>query len=251
MITHDRVCIRPTRRRACAQPRLAAVALAALVGACAPQPERTLPVDSVHEKPWGALTVGEGLEFEAATPDYDRILAERVKRQQRLADGRIPLRILAISGGGIKGNYGSGVLVGWSESGRRPEFDVVTGVSVGSLMAPFVFLGSDYDSELKASAAEAVNILSSSKARPRLFKTGSPFVGESFRALAERWYTNELIQAVAVEHLKGRRLFVGTTNLDGFLIPRKPAAADPDEIRRSGRGIAYTKSAFAYLFELT
>ncbi len=205
------------RREPCSQKRLVGLVLlaAALLCACVSQPERTLPSEATRDKPWGALTVDEGLEFEAATPNYDSILTERVKRQQQRSQGRIPLRILAISGGGIKGNYGAGVLVGWSESGRRPEFDVVTGVSVGSLMAPFVYLGSAYDRELGASAAEAVGILSSSKSRPKLFKTGSPYVGESFRALAQRWYTDELIEAVAVEHLRGRRLFVGTTNLDG------------------------------------
>ena len=98
--------------------------------------------------------------------------------------------MLAISGGGIKGNYGTGVLVGWSESGKRPQFDVVTGVSVGALMAPFVFLGSDYDEQLSASGADAVTILSADEARPRLFKTGSPYVGEQFTTLAERYYTS-------------------------------------------------------------
>jgi len=48
---------------------------------------------------------------------------------------------LAISGGGDDGAFGAGLLVGWSDRGDRPEFDVVTGVSTGSLSAPFVFLG--------------------------------------------------------------------------------------------------------------
>jgi len=47
---------------------------------------------------------------------------------------------LAISGGGSDGAYGAGVLTGWSESGLRPEFAVVTGVSIGALIAPFAFL---------------------------------------------------------------------------------------------------------------
>src|SRR5262245_64862570 len=52
---------------------------------------------------------------------------------------------LAISGGGSDGAYGAGVLTGWSESGLRPEFAVVTGVSIGALIAPFTFLGPRYD----------------------------------------------------------------------------------------------------------
>src|SRR5262249_38841277 len=54
---------------------------------------------------------------------------------------------LAISGGGSDGAYGAGVLTGWSESGTRPEFAVVTGVSIGALIAPFAFLGPRYDEE--------------------------------------------------------------------------------------------------------
>jgi hypothetical protein len=61
-----------------------------------------------------------------------------------------PLTILALSGGGADGSYGAGFLKGWSESGLRPDFDVVTGSSVGSLIAPFAFLGPDYDRDLEA-----------------------------------------------------------------------------------------------------
>ena len=41
-----------------------------------------------------------------------------------------------------------------------------------------------------------------------------------------------------------------TDELDSYLQPKVPAAADPDAIRRSGRGVTYTRSAFAYLFQL-
>ena len=56
---------------------------------------------------------------------------------------------LAISGGGANGAFGAGVLNGWSESGTRPEFTLVTGVSTGGLIAPFAFLGPAYDGTLK------------------------------------------------------------------------------------------------------
>ena len=52
---------------------------------------------------------------------------------------------LALSGGGSNGAYGAGLLVGWTASGKRPEFTMVTGISTGSLIAPFAFLGSAYD----------------------------------------------------------------------------------------------------------
>src|SRR5687768_17108626 len=56
--------------------------------------------------------------------------------------------VLVISGGGDWGAFGAGFLKGWGEVPAdhplaRPEFDVVTGVSTGSLIAPFAFLGDD------------------------------------------------------------------------------------------------------------
>jgi predicted acylesterase/phospholipase RssA len=58
--------------------------------------------------------------------------------------------ILALSGGGEHGAFGAGLLNGWSQSGQRPTFSIVTGISTGALMAPFAFLGSAYDQRLKA-----------------------------------------------------------------------------------------------------
>jgi hypothetical protein len=56
-----------------------------------------------------------------------------------------PIHFLAISGGGDDGAFGAGLLVGWTETGTRPEFRGVTGISTGALIAPFAFLGPEYD----------------------------------------------------------------------------------------------------------
>ena len=53
----------------------------------------------------------------------------------------------------------------------------------------------------------------------------------------------------AVQH-QGDRYRLVTEGLGEYLIPKRPEAADPDRIRASGRGIAYTRTAFAYLFQL-
>ena len=60
-----------------------------------------------------------------------------------------PIRFLAVSGGGDDGAFGAGLLVGWTETGTRPEFKGVTGVSTGALIAPFAFLGPDEDKTLR------------------------------------------------------------------------------------------------------
>src|SRR5690242_14074334 len=65
------------------------------------------------------------------------------------AGGSARHTILALSGGGASGAYGAGVIAGWTETGSRPEFDVVTGISTGALAAPFAFLGPRWDDSLK------------------------------------------------------------------------------------------------------
>jgi hypothetical protein len=74
-------------------------------------------------------------------PNADALVKEkwaqvRAARPQLLAKGARPVvNFLALSGGGSDGAFGAGVLAGWTASGKRPEFDIVTGVSTGALTA--------------------------------------------------------------------------------------------------------------------
>lgn len=68
-----------------------------------------------------------------------------VADQERLGRGVGSGKYLSLSGGGDNGAFGAGLLVGWSQRGTRPDFDLVTGVSTGALLAPFAYLGKDYD----------------------------------------------------------------------------------------------------------
>jgi predicted acylesterase/phospholipase RssA len=126
-----------------------------------------------------------------------------------------PFIYLALSGGGGSGAYGAGLLNGWSESGGRPEFTIVSGVSTGALIAPFAFLGPDYDNTLK-------QMYTSGEAE-RLGKEGNPlgavfgaglFGSSELRKLVERYLNDDLLNAIAREDEKGRRLLVVTTDLD-------------------------------------
>jgi hypothetical protein len=56
------------------------------------------------------------------------------------------------------------------------------------------------------------------------------------------------LHLVAAVHQRDGAYRLDTEDLDRHLVPRRPSAADPDEIRRRGRGIAYTRTAFAYVF---
>ena len=122
---------------------------------------------------------------------------------------------LAMSGGGGDGAYGAGVLNGWTASGTRPEFTLVSGVSTGALIAPFAFLGQDYDAYLTEfyTSGVAGELVTSPSISNILF--GSGLFGDGrLRNLIARYVTPELLTAIAEEHAKGRRLMVVTTNLD-------------------------------------
>jgi hypothetical protein len=77
---------------------------------------------------------------------------QRLRRTRGVGqNGPLPeVQLLAVSGGGENGAFGAGLLCGWSEHGSRPTFEFVTGVSTGALTAPFAYLGSSYDSQLRA-----------------------------------------------------------------------------------------------------
>jgi predicted acylesterase/phospholipase RssA len=117
---------------------------------------------------------------------------------------------LALSSGGSDGAFGAGLLNGLAASGRRLDYSVITGVSAGALMAPFIFAGSKYDDQLrdvftKITAAD-------------VFEAGS--TGESFvdtwplKDLVAKMITPAVLADVAAAHRSGRRLFVLTTDLD-------------------------------------
>ena len=127
----------------------------------------------------------------------------------------VPHNYLAISGGGAHGAFGAGLLNGWSKSGTRPEFTIVTGVSTGALIAPFAFLGPEYDEKLK----EVYTTTSTAQiARKRWLITAafSHSLADTapMAATIAKYITPEIVEAIAKEHQRGRRLYVATVNLD-------------------------------------
>ncbi|MCP1551041.1 MULTISPECIES: patatin-like phospholipase family protein [Methylorubrum] len=126
-----------------------------------------------------------------------------------------PFSYLALSGGGGDGAFGAGVLNGWTATGTRPEFSLVSGVSTGALIAPFAFLGPDYDPVLTEiyTSGVAGSLVKDPSVVNVLFGSGL-FGDDRLRDLVGRYVTPDLLAAVATEHAKGRRLLVVTTNLD-------------------------------------
>jgi predicted acylesterase/phospholipase RssA len=126
-----------------------------------------------------------------------------------------PFSYLALSGGGADGAYGAGVLNGWTARGTRPKFSVVSGVSTGALIAPLAFLGATYDATLRDvyTSGIAESILDAPNALNALFGSGL-FGNTRLRELVARYVDQDMLSAIAVEHARGRRLFIVTTNLD-------------------------------------
>ncbi len=130
----------------------------------------------------------------------------------RGADGHFDL--IALSGGGSNGAYTAGLITAWTERGDRPDFEVVTGVSTGALAAPFVFLGPDYDDELREAytSDQASDLLQNRGLRA--FVGSGVFRAGPLRELIETYIDAALLERIAAEHNAGRTLLVATTDLD-------------------------------------
>ena len=210
------------RSRAAVTRAAAALALAAALAGCGagvlrnPVPEALAasaqPFGREGLRDWGdSLDVAE---VDARVAERQAILKARFGPE--IAAGRTPrLTYLALSGGGQWGAFGAGILDAWTRSGTRPEFHGVAGVSTGAIIAPFAFLGPDYDATLREIYTQysTEDLLETT-----LFSgivSGAALTDTSrLRQVIARYVTPELLEAIAVEHRKGRILHIGTTNLD-------------------------------------
>ncbi len=130
------------------------------------------------------------------------------------ADGSV--NVLAISGGGADGAFGAGLICGWTKAGTRPPFKLVTGISTGALIAPFAFAGPDYDYVLKKfyTSVSTPDIYTPRPMILSLLESDALTDTAPLAKLLEQIVDDKLLAAIADAHRKGRRLYIGTTNLD-------------------------------------
>jgi len=142
-----------------------------------------------------------------------------------------PIDYLSISGGGANGAFGAGLLVGWTTAGNRPSFRVVTGISTGGLMAPFAFLGPEYDAKLKKlyTTTSTKDILDK-RSLFSILTADSAADTKPLREMLEDVIDEKVLEAIITEHDKGRRLLIGTTNLDA----KRPVIWNIGIIAKSG-----------------
>ena len=183
--------------------------------------------DLAHARFWG----------DEVTPEIQAVIRTQYQQVHQTAlkgERRSSLRkadYLAISGGGANGAFAAGVLVGWTKRGDRPEFEVVTGVSTGALAAPFAFLGPKYDPELtKIYTAYGDSDIMRSRGLLGVLGTGV-YDNAPLRKLISDQMSERLIDEIAVEYHRGRRLLVQTTNIDA----QRPVIWDISAISASRR----------------
>jgi hypothetical protein len=177
------------------------LACAALLSGCTSMQRPNYNVAAIRDS--AANDMG-GIRFR---PDVPPAMAGRPDLSSR--------NILALSGGGPDGAYGVGLLRGWQERGDMPAFDVVTGVSTGALMAPFVFLGGDALARLETLyTGDDVGKILEQGSPFRLLRGPSIYRQRNLRRLLAQNVTRQMLADIAVQHRQGYRLYIATANLD-------------------------------------
>lgn len=236
-----------------------AAGLAAVQWGCASVPRVPVPLELTDDVQVQVVGV-ERVRYWGDKPieNIDQVVSSRGKQIRAERPNYFNQRgryasFLALSGGGSNGAFGAGFLNGWTASGKRPEFEIVSGVSAGALIAPFAFLGSDYDKPLRE-----IYTLYSTKdiLQPQVLAglLGGNAVSSTapLRDLISRYVDRNFLREIAREHAKGRRLLVGTTNLDA----QRPvvwdmgriADGDSDEALRLFRDVLLASTALPGLF---
>ncbi|MGE8146656.1 patatin-like phospholipase family protein [Pseudomonas frederiksbergensis] len=155
------------------------------------------------------------------TPFIEDAVRSNKRESQVLAEAGklgdiLPLaHMLAVSGGGDAGAFAAGLIAGWTTHGTRPLFKVVTGISAGALVAPFAFLGSEYDGVIRY-VSNAIGPKDIFHSRNVLTRFASDGIADSkpLSRLIAKYVTAEILSAIASEYAKGRILLIGTTDLD-------------------------------------
>ena len=182
-----------------------------------------------------------GIRYFPRDPERVQVFIDDYVKSMELEDayyakqghsGSLPsVALLAISGGGDNGAFAAGFLNGWTKEGTRPQFKLVTGVSTGALVAPFAFLGPEYDKKLKEFYT-SISLKDIAKKRSILAVMTNDAMADNtpLKNLVKKNIDQAMLDAIAAEDAKGRMLLVGTVDLDA----RRPVIWNITKIAASG-----------------
>lgn len=194
--------------------QVTALTCALLLSGCATTPPRAAysASDLAVAKPLDANPVRFWADDDVSA--Y-RQWGETLTADRKAANKSPPETLLALSGGADKGAFSAGLLNAWSKRGDRPDFDIVTGVSTGALIAPFAFLGQGEDATIKAiyTGISSKNIYRQ-RVLSGLFGGASLLDTKPLQALIAKHVTLPFLDRIAQHYRSGHRLLVLTTNID-------------------------------------
>ena len=204
----------------CATYYIALFALLGINTGCSTFSQRKpLPVEQLYQAQVlpgvPAVRAWAGTFSEQFTADLAESVRQEMQSSKKNENAILPdINILTLSGGADHGAFGAGFMNGWSASGTRPDFKFVTGVSTGAIIAPFAFLGSEYDAVLKEgfTTVDAEDIYQ--KRGISALWSDSLVDSRPLEKLIEKYVTHDVLKAVAKAHRLGRRLYIGTTHMD-------------------------------------
>jgi predicted acylesterase/phospholipase RssA len=211
---------RPSLQRRTVLKFAGAAALPGSLAACGAV-ERSPPVPVAQTTQASVLGLANERFFPFSdTSALEKEMVEALDRKRRLLNVKnyvdLPeLQLLAVSGGGENGAFGAGLLCGWSAQGTRPTFDWVTGVSTGALTAPFAFLGSSYDPQLRAVYTDLSpkDVLTTRFFTAALFNDAMADNAPLYKTIS-RYLDDRMMADIAKAYDDGRLLLIGTTDLD-------------------------------------
>ncbi len=187
-----------------------------LLAACSSPAERTL---SLQDPLYATLPNGsDPLHVNQPSSIYAEVAevpGDNVIRYLERKRGHA-LNMLSLSGGGQNGAFGAGFLIGWRESGKRPQFDAVGGVSTGALLATHAFLGTPADDAILEEMYTKITAADIYEDRSILGLLSADSLKDTapLRAMIAKYITAETLQRVAAAADENRMLVVGTTNID-------------------------------------
>jgi len=184
-----------------------------LLSACTTRPAIP-PKSHANDLPWGAidLNINSNKKY-SIKHSLGSILTQKANRYSD-TNSSVPFNILTLTGGGSRGAFGTGFLLGWTDKGDIPKFDIVTGISTGAVMAPFIFLGDEELEKVKYfyTQSHTEDVFVSSWLH--FFGYGYIMNAKPLKKLFKKTFNKAFLDKVTLEHKKGRRLYIGTTNID-------------------------------------